>query len=184
MVVIFTYDNLFLATTFTFIAITAQRCGMHYHVSRSPRYRQIGAVYTYHVLRSTFFWQCPFIAEHLFKKRYFVAPLDVHTSLSRAWLPSSLLCTTYIPVSLIRPCSFSLVSIRSPSCSTCLIFRRDCCHRLAKERARLKKHEKEGRMQPDPEIVKGLLGMFSDNVRFFFVPVWCLCLVLVFVMYV
>lgn len=37
--------------------------------------------------------------------------------------------------------------------------------RLAKERARLKKQEKEGRMQPDPEIVKGLLDMsFSENV--------------------
>ncbi|CAB1098166.1 unnamed protein product [Ectocarpus sp. CCAP 1310/34] len=36
--------------------------------------------------------------------------------------------------------------------------------RLAKERARLKKQEKEGRMQPDPEIVKGLLDMsFSEN---------------------
>eukprot|EP00903_Cladosiphon_okamuranus_P007249 g7034.t2 len=35
--------------------------------------------------------------------------------------------------------------------------------RLAKERARLKKHQKEGRMQPDPEIVKGLLEMFSEN---------------------
>lgn len=56
------------------------------------------------------------------------------------------------------------------------LFPADCCvvrsthvcpcfvSRLAKERARLKKHEKEGRMQPDPEIVKGLLEMFSENV--------------------
>lgn len=36
--------------------------------------------------------------------------------------------------------------------------------RLAKERARLKKHEKEGKIQPDSEIVKSLLGMFSENV--------------------
>eukprot|EP00752_Nemacystus_decipiens_P001274 g1270.t1 len=35
--------------------------------------------------------------------------------------------------------------------------------RLAKERARLKKHEKEGKIQPNPEIVKQLLGMFSEN---------------------
>lgn len=36
--------------------------------------------------------------------------------------------------------------------------------RLAKERARLKKEEAEGRMQPDAEIVKRLQDMFSLQV--------------------
>lgn len=37
--------------------------------------------------------------------------------------------------------------------------------RLAKERARLKKQEAEGRMQPDADIVKRLRDMFSLQVK-------------------